>query len=67
VSGTGLAILRRPPAEYEAARQYGRAVERHFAAAQRLLAEGDPDAAERIAKGAAALRIDARYELRGER
>ena len=57
-------LLRRPNAEYEAAKQYARAVERHFDLAQRLIVEGQPDAAERIAKGAAALRMDARFELR---
>lgn len=66
MSGTVLEIMRRRPAEYEAGRQYARAIEKHFDEAERLLREGKPDAAERIAKGAAILRIDARYELRGE-
>lgn len=57
-------LLQRPNAEYEAARQYAQAVERHFDEAQRLVAEGKPDAAERIAKGAVELRMLARYELR---
>jgi hypothetical protein len=60
-------MLHRPSAEYEAAKQYARAVERHFDTAHRLVCEGKPDAAERIAKGAAALRMDARYELKVER
>lgn len=63
---TVVELFRRPNAEYEAARQYARAVERHFDEAQRLIREGKPDAAERIAKGAAALRMDARYELRAD-
>jgi hypothetical protein len=66
MSGTVLEIMRRPPAEVEAARQYARAVERHFAEAERLVIEGKPEAAERIAKGAVALRMDARYEVRVE-
>lgn len=51
-------------AKHEAGRQYAQAVERHFDEAHRLLIEGKPDEAERIAKGAAALRMDARFELR---
>lgn len=54
-------------ATHAARTQYARAVERHFDTAHRLVCEGNPDAAERIAKGAVALRMDARYELRGER
>lgn len=61
---TVLEIMHRPSVEYEAARQYARAVERHFDDAQRLVREGKPDAAERIAKGAVILRDLARYELR---
>jgi hypothetical protein len=60
-------MLHRPNAEYEAAKQYARAVERHFDEAQRLVTEGKPDAAERIAKAAVALRMDAHYELKVER
>ena len=59
-------LLQRPDAKYEAAKQYARAVEHHFDEAQRLVREGYPDAAECIAKAAAALRLDARYELRGD-
>lgn len=51
-------------AKHEAGRQYAQAVERHFDHAHRLLVEGKPDEAERIAKGAAILRLDARGELR---
>ena len=47
----------------EARRQYDRAVERHFVAAHRLVIEGKPDEAERIAKAACALRMDAHFEL----
>jgi hypothetical protein len=57
-------LIRRPPAEYEAARQYAQAVERHFDHAHRLVIEGKVDEAERIARGAVALRMDARYEVR---
>lgn len=57
-------LLRRPTADEAAAYQYARAVERHFAAAHRLVRAGKPAAAERIARGAAALRTEARYELR---
>lgn len=57
-------LLRRPDARLEAGRQYARAVKRHFRDAERLLRWNQPDAAERIAKGAAALRMDARMELR---
>lgn len=67
-STTGKAVvaqlLRDQRAAYEARRTYDRAVERHFVAAHRLLEAGQPDAAERIAKGAVALRMDAHYELR---
>lgn len=51
---------------YEAQRMYDRAVEHHFIEAHRLVIEGKPDAAERIAKGAVALRQDAHFELRAE-
>lgn len=57
-------LIRRPTADEEAARQYAKAVERHFDDANWLLRNGQPDAAERIAKGAAALRMDARFEVR---
>jgi hypothetical protein len=57
------AMLRDLRALREARRIYDRAVERHFVQAHRLVAEGKPDAAERVAKGAAALRVDAHCEL----
>lgn len=40
----------------EASRTYDRAIEQHFELAHRLLAEGKPDEAEKVAKGAALLR-----------
>lgn len=54
--------IRDMKAEHAARVTYDRAVERHFAQAYRL-ARTDPAAAERIARGAVALRMDARYEL----
>jgi hypothetical protein len=56
-------LLRDMRAEHAARMTYQRAVERHFSDAERL-AKTDPKAAERIAWGAVALRIDARMELR---
>ena len=61
---TPVDLLRDMRAAYEARRTYDKAVERHFVNAHRLVQQGKPDAAERIAKGAVALRMDAHYELR---
>ncbi len=57
-------LIRRPDAREEAGRQYARAVERHFNRAERLLRWNQTEAADRVAKGAVALRMDARFELR---
>ena len=55
-------LLRDMRAEHAARVTYDRAVERHFVVAHKL-AKTDPDAAERIARGAVALRMDAGFEL----
>jgi hypothetical protein len=60
---TPIELLRDVRAAYEARRTYDRAVERHFVMAHRLVQAGEPERAERIAKGAVALRMDAHYEL----
>lgn len=59
---TAAELLRDMRAEYHARITYDRAVERHFMTAMRL-EKSDPKAALRIARGAVALRLDARYEL----
>ena len=46
-----------------ARRQYRLAISRHFDEAHRLVRQGDPDGAERMAKGAAILRWFADTEL----
>lgn len=56
-------LLRDMRAEHAARITYARAVTRHFIEAERL-AKSDPEAAVRIARGAVALRMDAKYELR---
>ena len=53
---TPVELIRDLRAEYEARRQYDRAVERHFIEAHRLVIEGKPDRAEAVAKAAAILR-----------
>ena len=61
---TPVELIRDLRAEYEARRQYDRAVERHFIEAHRLVIEGKPDRAEAVAKAAAILRLDAHDEVR---
>lgn len=54
---TPLEILLRDDAPAKAAkRTYDRAIAGHFELAHRLLVQGEPDEAERVAKGAALLR-----------
>ena len=62
MSGSAVDLLRDMRAEHAARVTYDKAVERHFALAFKL-ARTDPRAAERIARGAVALRMDARCEL----
>jgi len=49
-------LLRNDAPARHAKRTYDRAVRSHFDLAQRLLVQGKPDEAEKVAKGAALLR-----------
>lgn len=49
-------LLRKDEPARNAKHTYDRAIESHFALAHRLLVEGKPDDAEKVAKGAALLR-----------
>lgn len=60
---TAAELLRDMRAEYEARKQYRRAVDSHFRHAK-AIAISDPRASIAIARGAAILRMDARAELR---
>ena len=51
-------------ATLEAGEQYARGVERLFDKAQALVAKGELEDAELVAKIAAKVRMDARFELR---